>query len=40
MLKKYNIFIGIDLAEGLGEDYSVFNIFKLVQKTDEEIKKT
>lgn len=36
-IKKYQIFIGIDLAEGLGEDYSVFNIFRLVPKTEDEI---
>ena len=38
-IKKYNIFIGIDLAEGLGGDYTVFNIFRLLPKTDEEIKR-
>ena len=38
-IKKYQIFIGIDLAEGLGEDYSVFNIFRLVPKTDDEIRR-
>lgn len=36
-VKEYSIFIGIDLAEGLGEDFSVFNIFRLVPKTQNEI---
>ena len=36
-VKKYQIFIGIDLSEGLGEDYSVFNIFRLMPKTEDEI---
>lgn len=38
-IRDYHIFIGIDLAEGLGEDYSVFNIFRLLPKTEEEIKR-
>lgn len=38
-VKKYNIFVGIDLAEGLGGDYTVFNIFRLLPKTEDEIKK-
>ena len=38
-VKKYKIFIGVDLAEGLGNDFTVFNIFRLVPKTEEEIKR-
>ena len=38
-VKDYQIFMGIDLAEGLGEDYTVFNIFRLMPKTEEEIKR-
>jgi hypothetical protein len=30
--------MSIDLSEGLGEDYSIINIFRLMPKTDEEIK--
>ena len=33
----YRIVIGIDLGEGLGEDYSVLNVFRLLPKSDEEI---
>lgn len=33
--KDYYIFIGIDLAEGLGLDYSVINIFRLESKDKE-----
>lgn len=36
--KKYQIFISVDLSEGLGNDYSVINIFRLLPKTDDEIK--
>ena len=35
--KDYHIFIGIDLAEGLGLDYSVINIFRLLPKDKEWI---
>jgi len=35
--KNYHIFIGIDLAEGLGLDYSVINIFRLLPKDKEWI---
>jgi len=38
-IKNYHIFMGVDLSEGLGEDYSVINIFRLVPKTTEEIEK-
>jgi len=31
-IKSYYIFIGIDLSEGLGLDYSVINIFRLMPK--------
>lgn len=37
--KDYYITIGIDLAEGLGLDYSVFNIFRLMMKDEEMIEK-
>lgn len=36
--KKYQILISVDLSEGLGNDYSVLNIFRLLPKTEEEIK--
>lgn len=35
--KKYRIGISIDLSEGLGSDYSIINIFRLMPKTKEEI---
>lgn len=35
--KDYRIFISIDLGEGLGGDYSVINIFRLLPKTSEEL---
>ena len=35
--KDYYITIGIDLAEGLGLDYSVFNIFRLMMKDEKLI---
>ena len=38
-IKKYHIFMGVDLSEGLGEDYSVINIFRLMPKTADEIEK-
>ena len=38
-IKDYHIFMGVDLSEGLGEDYSVINIFKLMPKTPDEIEK-
>lgn len=37
--KDYYITIGIDLAEGLGLDYSVFNIFRLMMKDEELIER-
>ena len=39
-MKKYYICASIDLGEGLGEDYSVVNIFRLLPKTKEKIEKT
>lgn len=36
-VKDYQVFIGIDLSEGLGGDYTVFNIFRLLPKSDDEI---
>ncbi|MDY0268806.1 terminase large subunit domain-containing protein [Trichloromonas sp.] len=35
--KNYHIGISIDLGEGLGNDYSIINIFRLLPKTKEEI---
>jgi len=35
--KKYRMGISIDLSEGLGSDYSIINIFRLLPKTKEEI---
>ncbi len=37
--KDYYITIGIDLAEGLGLDYTVFNIFRLMMKDEKLIEK-
>ncbi len=37
MAKTYNIFIGIDMGEGLGQNYSVINIFRLMMKDKETI---
>lgn len=37
-VKDYHIFISIDLGEGLGHDYSVINIFRVLPKTSEELK--
>lgn len=38
-MKKYYYKISLDISEGLGQDSSVINIFKLCKKNDEEIKK-
>ena len=35
--KNYHIFISVDLSEGLGNDYSIINIFRLLPKTKDEI---
>ncbi len=37
--KEYKIVISVDIAEGLGQDYSVINIFKLTNKSKELIEK-
>ena len=37
--KDYYILISVDLSEGLGKDYSVINIFRLVLRDKEEIEK-
>ncbi len=37
--KEYKIVISVDIAEGLGQDYSVINIFKLTHKSKELIEK-
>lgn len=35
--KKYRIIFSVDLSEGLGQDYSVINIFRLMPKSKEEM---
>lgn len=35
--KNYRIVFSVDLSEGLGQDYSVINIFRLVPKSREEM---
>jgi hypothetical protein len=35
--KNYHIFISVDLAEGLGSDYSIINIFRLLPKSKDEL---
>jgi hypothetical protein len=37
--KKYKIIISIDISEGLGEDYSVINIFRIMEKDNNLIQK-
>ena len=37
--KDYNIFIGIDMGEGLGQNYSVISIYRLMMKNKETIEK-
>ena len=37
--KEYKIVISVDIAEGLGQDYSIINIFKLTNKSKELIEK-
>jgi hypothetical protein len=37
MRKDYKIIISVDISEGLGQDYSVINIFKISQKPKELI---
>ena len=39
-LKKYYICASVDLGEGLGEDYSVLNIFRILPKNKDKIEKT
>ena len=39
MVKKYKIIISVDLSEGLGQDYSILNIFKLRLKDKDLIEK-
>lgn len=36
-IKNYYILLTVDLAEGLGQDYSVINIWRMVLKTKEEL---
>lgn len=35
--KKYKIVISVDISEGLGQDYSIINIFKISEKSKELI---
>ena len=39
-MKDYHIVGAVDLGEGLGQDYSVLNIFRLMPKSKELIEKT
>jgi len=39
-LKEYHIVTAVDLGEGLSQDYSVINIFRLMPKSKELIEKT
>ena len=39
LAKKYYVFAGIDMGEGLGQDYTVFNIFRLMMKNKDFITK-
>ena len=39
MRKHIKGLISVDIAEGLGQDYSVINIFRLIPKSPEEIEK-
>lgn len=36
-VKTYSILLSVDLSEGLGQDYSVINIWRLTPKTKEEV---
>jgi hypothetical protein len=36
--KKYHIVISVDTAEGLGKDFTVYNIFRVVPKSLDELK--
>lgn len=35
--KEYKIIVSVDIAEGLGQDYSVINIFKIIPKNTETV---
>jgi hypothetical protein len=35
--KTYDVVISVDIAEGLGQDYSILNIFRLMPKSKEKI---
>ena len=37
MIKDYKFILSIDISEGLGEDYSVINIFRICEKPKEVI---
>lgn len=39
-MKDYHICASVDLGEGLGQDYTVLNIFRLVPKDKDKIEKT
>jgi hypothetical protein len=36
-MRNYYYALGIDLSEGLGQDFSVINIFRIMPKTEEEV---
>jgi hypothetical protein len=35
-IKDYHLVLGVDLSEGLGQDFSVINIFRVMPKPEEE----
>jgi hypothetical protein len=35
-IKNYHLVLGVDLSEGLGQDFSVINIFRVMPKSEEE----
>ena len=37
LAKTYSVLLSVDLSEGLGQDYSVINIWRLMPKTKEEL---
>ena len=39
LAKDYHIFIGIDMGEGLGQNYTVISIFRLMMKNKETIER-
>ena len=39
LIKKYKIIASVDISEGLGQDYSIINLFKITLKDKEVIEK-